>query len=411
MMATDRKLSYKVPTTIITDRLVSQEARRNKALEDQKRRRAQRVDSSRQLDLFADLHLGPSDDDEPEIVREGVASFASMVGPSNLPPDITPVRGLLEPKEIGKSKKKGKKKKRVKTDGAKPSKWADNCMYAELLEMRGDDTWNETGRGDGLPEDLETGWVAVAPVPVGKRCLAVTHQSSGVVGVVPNTSLRSRVLGKPLMVPFPSNLPPQTILDCILDPDWRDNGIVHVLDVLQWKGQDVADCETPFRFWWRDTRLAELPRSLPPSNPTVSSSKITSDLPNTSSGYQFPYPTTFLAIPYFTNTSLPFLSSHVIPLARSLRSVSVDVPLPVVPTAPAEPTMDVDGSLPPLQALTSLSVILQSDGLLLYVAQASYEPGTSPLSSWIPITGYGSGASGGERPLDLFDRSMDAQLV
>ena len=39
------------------------------------------------------------------------------------------------------------------------------------------------GVGDGLPEDLESGWVAVAPVPVGKRCLAVTHQSSGIVGV------------------------------------------------------------------------------------------------------------------------------------------------------------------------------------------------------------------------------------
>lgn len=49
------------------------------------------------------------------------------------------------------------------------------------------------------------------------------------------------------MLPFPSNLPPQTILDCILDPNWRDNGILHVLDVLQWKGQDVGDCETPFR--------------------------------------------------------------------------------------------------------------------------------------------------------------------
>jgi snurportin-1 len=49
------------------------------------------------------------------------------------------------------------------------------------------------------------------------------------------------------MSPFPSNLPPQTALDCILDPNWRDNGILHVLDVLQWKGQDVGDCETPFR--------------------------------------------------------------------------------------------------------------------------------------------------------------------
>ncbi|KZP28165.1 hypothetical protein FIBSPDRAFT_917757, partial [Athelia psychrophila] len=327
-MATDRKLAYKAPTTIITDKLVTQEARRNKALEDQKRRRAQRVDSSRQLDLFADLNLGPSDDEDAEIVCEGVAAFASMVAPSAAPSDAAPARGLLQPSDAGKNKKKSRKKKRGKAEGGKPSKWADKCMYAELLEMRGDDAWHAASGGDGLPADLESGWVAVAPVPVGKRCLAVTHQSSGVVGVVPNTSLRSRVLGKSLMLPFPSNLPPQTILDCILDPNWRDNGIVHVLDVLQWKGQDVGDCETPFRFWWRDTRLAELPRSLPPSSTTASSFKYPSDRSAVSTGYQFPYPTTFLAIPYFTNTTLPFLSAHIIPLARALRAVSVDVDNP-----------------------------------------------------------------------------------
>ena len=121
---------------------------------------------------------------------------------------------------------------------------------------------------DGIPADLETGWVAVTPVPVGKRCLAITHAPSGIAGIgefeckvdrirahtlhsstipVPNTTLRSRVLGKSLMKPFPSSLPPHTVLDCILDDNWRANGILHILDVIKWKGQDIADCETPFR--------------------------------------------------------------------------------------------------------------------------------------------------------------------
>lgn len=65
---------------------------------------------------------------------------------------------------------------------------------------------------------------------------------------VPNTTLRSRVLGKPLIKPFPSILPPQTVLDCILDENWRENGILHILDVVTWKGQDLADCDTPFRY-------------------------------------------------------------------------------------------------------------------------------------------------------------------
>ena len=65
----------------------------------------------------------------------------------------------------------------------KPSKWADKCMYAELLEMR-EGGFDASGvLRDGIPDDIETGWVAVTPVPAGKRCLAVTHQTSGIAGV------------------------------------------------------------------------------------------------------------------------------------------------------------------------------------------------------------------------------------
>lgn len=58
-------------------------------------------------------------------------------------------------------------------------------MYAELLEMATDNPWSELSgddKGHGLPSNLESGWVAVSPVPAGKRCLAVTHQSSGIAG-------------------------------------------------------------------------------------------------------------------------------------------------------------------------------------------------------------------------------------
>ena len=104
--------------------------------------------------------------------------------------------------------------------------------------------------------------------------------------------------------------------------------------------------------------------------------------------------------------ALPFISSHIIPLARSLRHVSVDVPITLAPEGLAS-TMDVDNSLPSPPILTALSVELEADGLLLYVSQASYEPGTSPLSSWIPI-GYRGGTScaGSRRPLDLFERRV-----
>ena len=128
-------------------------------------------------------------------------------------------------------------------------------------------------------------------------------------------------------------------------------------------------------------------------------------------GYTFPYPTTFLPIPYHTNTTLLALSSKVIPLARSQRIVSVCIPH-LGDGLSGIDTMDVDATnlLPPLHRLTSLDVPLQSDGLLLYVSQASYEPGTSPLSSWVPIVGHsemdatGGVTKGRDRPLDLFEQ-------
>ncbi|OJA20590.1 hypothetical protein AZE42_08550 [Rhizopogon vesiculosus] len=251
----DRKALFKSPPTIFTDKLVSQEARRSKALEEQKRRRAQKFDSSRQLDAFADLNLGNSDDDddgdpedEPAIIREGVSGFAQMVSQPAETPSSVSSEAHKGQETVLSGKRRGKnKRKRAK---AKASKWADKCMYAELLEMNEEaHLWdNESGDAiDGLPRDLEAAWVAVAPVPAGKRCLAVTHQSAGIVGISPNTTLRSRVLGKMFLLRFPSSLPPLTVLDCILDVNWRDNGIIHVLDVLKWKGQDVGDCETPFR--------------------------------------------------------------------------------------------------------------------------------------------------------------------
>lgn len=58
-------------------------------------------------------------------------------------------------------------------------------MYAELLEMNEDLEMSEfdTGSGDGIPDDIESGWIAVTPIPAGKRCLAITHAASGLAGV------------------------------------------------------------------------------------------------------------------------------------------------------------------------------------------------------------------------------------
>ncbi|KAF4616700.1 hypothetical protein D9613_008607 [Agrocybe pediades] len=458
----DRKSSYKLPPTTIRDKLVSQDARRNK-------RRAQRVDSARQLDIFADLTLGESDDENAEDEAEGftiaptsVAQYAPMLsqGAVEAPPSVLDTSNVVSAIEIeapaeasgstvnvspnrSKKNRPGKNKRRANKN--KASKWADRCMYAELLEMNVDVPWDlahdvDDGIPDGLPRDLETGWVAVAPVPAGKRCLAVTQQSAGVSGVVPNTMLRSRLLGKGLLARFPSALPPLTVLDCILDSRWRENGILHVLDVVKWKGQDVADCEAGFRFWWRDTRLSELADSPPP--PTINFLTVQSpesiSNPSTTppaTKYHFPYPTSFLPVPYHSNTTLMNLEQEVIPAAKTWREVNVSIPIDSTPSAsggmeiePLDSTSPFafasqqqsatlapssSGGTKPLISLVPASARIEPDGMLLYVSEASYEPGTSPLSSWVPIRGYdthGDGPVAKEGPLDLFQRLIRRRI-
>ena len=139
------------------------------------------------MDVLANLNLGLSDeeldeDDNVEIVREGISHFATMLPAppaSESIPSTNRKRGR---------KRKNKKKITANVDSAKvpnkrgKSQWADNCMYAELLEMKQDAIWDSEHVDDGLPDDLESGWIAVSGIPMGKRCLAVTYHSSGIAG-------------------------------------------------------------------------------------------------------------------------------------------------------------------------------------------------------------------------------------
>jgi snurportin-1 len=121
---------------------------------------------------------------------EGVGPFVPLLEPYRPAACPSPDDHDIEPngkqkggRKKGRNKRKGRK---GEGGGSKPNKYAEKCMYAELLEMNGDEAWlssSPQAAEDGLPQDLESGWVAVGPVPIGKRCLAVTHQSSGIAGV------------------------------------------------------------------------------------------------------------------------------------------------------------------------------------------------------------------------------------
>lgn len=146
------------------------------------------MESERHIDLFADLNLGLSDDEtgvhnDPDIVRDGIAQLAPLLPRSDPELASVPSReshaSAAESNSAG-AQRKGRRKKGTKISDKKTSPWANKCMYAELLEMQETDQW--AGGDDRLPSDLETGWVALAPVPVGKRCLAISHQGGGTTG-------------------------------------------------------------------------------------------------------------------------------------------------------------------------------------------------------------------------------------
>jgi len=164
------------------------------------------------LDLFANLSLN-DDSDDSDIAEEDEAVphtlSVAAVGPyvallkashqsskdpdielTSQAPDALPIPSA-ESEQPAEKKKRRKKNKKRNTNYNKPSKWADQCMYAELLEMTAEEPMWASGQ-DSLPKDLETKWVAVAPVPVGKRCLVVTHQSPGLGGM--GTLFHSAVL-------------------------------------------------------------------------------------------------------------------------------------------------------------------------------------------------------------------------
>lgn len=65
--------------------------------------------------------------------------------------------------------------------------------------------------------------------------------------------------------------------------------------------------------------------------------------------------------------------------------------------------MEVDGQSPTVRIgeVQRSEVQVQSEGLLLYVSQATYEPGTSPLSTWVPIQCEGTAV------IDHFEKCVD----
>lgn len=148
--------------------------------------------------------------------------------------------------------------------------------------------------------------------------------------------------------------------------------------IVQVRAKPKVTCSGPqpiLRFWWRDMKLAELAKSNPPQS-------------SSSRPPQFSYPHTLQPIPYFADLhDISLLRNTIIPLARS----GIPVNVPLSPSAVPDDCCLINHC--------------QSDGILFYVGESSYEAGPSLLAAWVPSMPLQPNE---ESPLEVFARHVEA---
>ncbi|TKA50716.1 hypothetical protein B0A53_05994 [Rhodotorula sp. CCFEE 5036] len=326
----------------------TQALRRLQALDAQRQRRTTAIEAARtafrDLDDLEDLSLAGSSADEadsppPPPLAASSSSEQQQRSQTDSHPEAAPV--------ISKTKRKAFK--------PKYKAWAKNLLsYAETLDLR-----------YGLPEGIDSDWRAVV-VPKGKRCLCATASEQG----GNNTILYSRVAGRALGR-FYTSLP----ADCLLDTD-SHLGVLWVLDVCKWRSQYLVQCEAEMRAFFIASKLSELPPQVysPPSS--------SSETGSTPPGGGTARPLLVLPVP---NLAPPLSPSVLLPLLAALNSTppqTFDISALVVPVPVPDPSALSPSSVP--TPPVPLTIPLHPTGLLLYLSQAHYESGSTPLVSWVP---------------------------
>eukprot|EP01112_Ceratiomyxa_fruticulosa_P017314 TRINITY_DN5372_c0_g1_i2.p1 TRINITY_DN5372_c0_g1~~TRINITY_DN5372_c0_g1_i2.p1 ORF type:complete len:389 (+),score=82.81 TRINITY_DN5372_c0_g1_i2:99-1169(+) len=139
------------------------------------------------------------------------------------------------------SKGAAKQKERKRKQPQEKKIYVDQLMMPEPLR--------------DMPTD-NSEWIAV-PSPPGQRCLVISSRKSTQVrlsngtlinkfySLLPNGSKNDR-----------AKINEYCILDCIF---YEPSFTFFVLDIMCWKGYSLYDCTTDFRFYWKITKLQEVP--------------------------------------------------------------------------------------------------------------------------------------------------------
>ncbi|RUS23043.1 hypothetical protein BC937DRAFT_92998 [Endogone sp. FLAS-F59071] len=281
-----KALHKSLHTPLLKSKEESQEYRRQKALELQKENRRNITDHARRIALFkASDPLSEEEEEEgneEEIDEDEVEPELSQSKSSKRRLEdereeasedgVQRSEGSEGPDRLTSKKLKSKGRFRTGEKRKKKNPYANQVMYAEWMAE--------------VPSDLDKNWCAVV-CPVGKRCLVTSANGSVLFSIIlslgktvarlrnANSLVKSAFPAGRIFNTFSSVLPAGSqnyrgnrstdycILDCIFDPVQLT---YYVLDMMCWKGHPVYDCETEFRFYWLQTKLAEL------DHPTASNS-------------------------------------------------------------------------------------------------------------------------------------------
>lgn len=187
----------------------SQEARREKFLEDQKKKRSDLFEHARRLAFGSDDRNASGNSDEK--------MDCSVSRPRNNAPRVYKNRLML-------------------------SEW--------LVDV---------------PKDFAENWLVV-PCPVAKRCLVVS--SKGSTKSYARNGYRIAMFSSLLPGGSKSSDGKHSdfcLLDCVFSEVHRT---YYILDLLCWKAHPVCDSEAEFRFYWLDEKLNEIPQISETSNET-----------------------------------------------------------------------------------------------------------------------------------------------
>ncbi|GAM18266.1 hypothetical protein SAMD00019534_014410 [Acytostelium subglobosum LB1] len=187
------------------------------------------------------------DSDQSMSDQKGVESTTSTRDIDN--DDIsmtTTTTTTVEQEKIRKTQKNidSKLKRQQKKKQQELSMYSNHLMLAEPMK--------------DVPERIDVDWFAV-PAPQGKRCLVVSQRDKTVARSPDGTIIASFSS----TLPFGSTASREScgninnrfcVLDCLFEPI---KSVYYVLDILCWKGNVLCDCNSEFRFFWKQTKLSE----------------------------------------------------------------------------------------------------------------------------------------------------------